>query len=241
MSEAEESLKSMTRAEVEGCIVKCLHEGRSMAQANIELLEIGGRRYILKDFHRRGRLIRFLWGRRIIAREARVYRRLNGIEGIPRVLRVLDRDGFIMEYVPGTRIPHRRDSALTPVFFERLKAVMGRMHERGITHGDIRRKNILVTEDGRPFVIDFAGAFCVKPESVTSRIWSAPFRSLQKAVFRRLKKVDEITVLGIQHHLLPDSLSPEEQRRLQNVPWYLRFGRLLKKKVYRPIKHAFWD
>lgn len=223
-------VNTITREQIRRHVIRCLHKGRSVAQADIELLDLEGGRYVLKDFHSRPPLIRFFWGRRIISREWRVYRRLQGIEGIPRVYRRMDEYAFIMEYIDGTRVPHRRDCELKPDFFERLKILTGRMHERGVTHGDIRRKNTLVTVDQRPFLIDFASAFCLKRGG----------NPLSRAIYRRLKKVDEITVLKIQNHLLPGTLTPGEEERLARIPWYLGLGRFLKKKIYRPLKHLIW-
>jgi predicted Ser/Thr protein kinase len=225
---AAELLNDITRRNVGKYKVRCLHEGRSIAQANIDLLKIKETYFALKDFYAHHPLVRTIWGRRIVAREYRVYRRLEGIPGVPRVYKKLDNYAFIMEYVPGTRIPHRKDNDLTPAFFERLKRLVSLMHKRGITHGDLRRKNILVTPDRRPYIIDLAGSFCLKGKG----------NIITRAVFRRLKKIDNITVLKIQNHLLPGTLNPEETKRLASVPWYLRLGRFLKKKVYRPFKHA---
>ena len=227
---AADTLKGITRESISRYVVRRLHDGRSIAQANIELLEINDKFFVLKDFHDHHPLVRSVWGRRIVAREYRVYRRLSGMEGIPRVLGRLDEYAFIMEYIEGNRIPHRRDNDLFPAFFNRLKNLVKCMHERGITHGDLRRKNVLVTPDKRPFLIDFAGAFCLKGKG----------NCLTRAIFRRLKKVDDLTVLKIQDHLLPGTLTPEENRELKRVPWYLRLGRFLKKRVYRPFKHVLW-
>ena len=218
---------SVTRDNVNRYKVRLLHKGRSLAQADIYLLEIEGEPCVLKDFHDQSYLVRKLWGARIIAREKRVYRRLEGVRGIPRVLRMLDQYAFIMEYVKGERIPHRKDCYLGREFFDRLKKLIGEMHGRGITHGDIRRKNILVTPDHQPWLIDFAGAFCLRGKE----------NPLRMAIFRRLKKVDDLTVLKIQSKLLPGTLTENEERLLSSVPWYLKLGRFFKKKIYRPFKH----
>ena len=221
-------LNGITRENVSRYVVQRLHEGRSIAQANIDLLEIGGHRFVLKDFRGHNILVRNLWGRRIIARETRLYRHLKGIEGIPRVLKQLDPFAFIMEYGEGSCIRHRRENGLTAEFFDRLKSVVAAMHERGVTHGDLRRKNIIVTPEKHPLLIDFAGAFCLKGRG----------NFLTRAIFDRLKNVDNLTVLKLQNMMLPGTLTPEEARRLASVPWFLRLGRFLKKKIYRPFKHA---
>lgn len=225
---SETVLQKLNRDNIDEYIVSRLHVGRSVAQANIDLIEVEGRRYVIKDFGGHHPFIQKLWGERIIAREWRVYKRLEGIDGVPRVLLKLDASAFIMEQVNGDRIPHRKESNLTPEFFKRLKRLVGEMHKRGITHGDLRRKNILVGPDSKPHLIDFAGAYCMKMSG---------FPGIRAAIFRRLKKVDELTILRIQSYMMPDSLTEKELRRLENIPWYLRLGRFFKKKIYRPFKH----
>ena len=45
---------------------------------------------------------------------------------------------------------------MSPAFFEELESLVGKMHERGVAHLDIRAaKNILVTDLGEPFILDF--------------------------------------------------------------------------------------
>lgn len=226
--ESEALLKGITRQNVASHRLRRLHTGKSAAQAHVDLLEIRGVRFVLKDFYHHHPLVRFLWGRHIIAREWRNYKRLEGIPGIARALCRLDEVSFIMEYIEGRRLPHRHEAKPVLAVFERLKQLTRAMHERGMTHGDLRRKNILVTAEGQPYLIDFAGAFSLKGRG----------NFFTRALFSRLKKVDDITVLKLQHHYLPGTLTPEESRFLANVPWYLKLGRFLKKKVYRPFKHA---
>ena len=226
--DSEALLEGVTRGNVAGYKLLRLHTGKNAAQAHIDLLEIRGARFVLKDFYHHHPLVRSLWGRYIIAREWRMYKFLEGIPGIPRALCRIDDFSFILEYIEGGRLPHRWEAKPDLAVFERLKQLMQAMHKRGITHGDLRRKNILVTGEGQPYLIDFAGAFSLKGCG----------NFLTRALFRRLKKVDDITVLKLQNYYLPWSLNPEESQLLANPPWYLRLGRFLRKKVYRPFQHA---
>jgi len=227
VSATKECLENLTRENAPSFIVRRIQKSRSIAQANIELLEICQNRFILKDFHGHHPFIKRIWGSRIIAREARVYKRLEGIGGIPRVLKILDQFAFVMEYVEGEMLSKVEKGSLPPDFFARLKTLINDMHGRGITHGDIREKNIIVAPGYKPFLIDFAGAFCLKGGG----------NFLNRALLRRLIRVDNLTILKIQNNLLPESLAPEELRQLQSIPWYLKTGRFLKKKIYRPFKH----
>jgi len=221
-------LNGFTRETLSSHIVRRLHEGHSVAQADIDLLEVGGERFVLKDFHARPFMVRRFWGRKVISREMRFYKRLKGIEGIPRVLKRLDDEAFIMDYVEGMPLSLIEKGALPQSFFTQLRRLVTEMHGRGVTHGDLRQKNILVSVEGAPFLIDFAGAFCLKGRG----------NFLTRFLFRRLRNVDELTLLKQQDKLLPETLTPEEAKRLENVPWYLRLGRFLKKRIYKPFKRA---
>lgn len=104
-----------------------------------------------------GRGLRAALGRAAIRREAKVYRRLRGIPGIPRCFGCLDGRCLVLEYIPGETL-HAQGSELAEraKFFAKLLETLAKMHAAGVAHGDLkRRKNILVGPGERPFVIDF--------------------------------------------------------------------------------------
>jgi predicted Ser/Thr protein kinase len=195
--------------------------------------EVEGRRVVVKDFRSRPWPVRRFWGRWVLRREWRPLERLDGIAGIPRLLGWLDDEAFVMEWLDAERLPSEKVEALTPLFFERLERLVAAMHERGVTHGDLRRKNILVDRDQTPYLIDFATAYCVRPTR-RSRRW-----------FERLCEVDRLTVLKLKGYYCPDAMTDEEREHLAHQPWGLRAGRFVRKKVYRPLKprhlRHHWD
>lgn len=212
-------------------IVGCIHAGRSVLQPDIMLVEHGGKRYALKNFHLRPRVVRWAFGRWVIAREFRIMRQLEGIKGIPRIVGMVDKDGFLMEYVDGERLPHLRENDLTPEFFVRLEHLVMAMYERGVGHGDLRRKNILVTREFEPYLVDFATAFRVRGKG----------NSLSRWILARYRRIDEVTLLKLKRHFLPQKLTAEEVSRLGVRPWYLHVGQFLRKHVYRDlIKPRQW-
>lgn len=234
MKEGEKKSLPFTRENVGRYIEAELHRGRSSAQPSIYLLRSNDEEYVLKDAMRCPPLIRWTFGRWVIQHEYRVYRRLRGIRGIPRVYGLLDDYALIMERLEARELPHLKENFLTPEFFARLKNLLSELHARGIAHGDLRRKNVLVNRDLEPCIIDFATAFSLKG----SAWWGA------RLLFRHYCKVDDITVLKMQKHYFRESLTREEEQRLAATPFYLRTGRFLKKKVYRPLKprhrKEFW-
>jgi serine/threonine protein kinase len=221
-------LKDLRPEKVSDYVVRHLHKAQSIAQANIDLIEVQGKIFVLKHFTRHPFLVRILWGRFIIGREWPNYKILQGINGIPGICHRLDPYSIIVEYVESQRLPRLKESRLTPDFFERLKILVREIHDRGVTHGDLRRKNILVAPEDCPYLIDFAGAFSMKGNG----------NFITQALFRRLKNVDDFTVLKLQNYYLPGTLTDLETARLKHAPWDLRVGWFLKKKVYKPFKRA---
>lgn len=182
-----------------------------------------GERYVLKDFSGKPAWTRLLWCRGSVRRETRAYERLHDIAGIPRLIGKLSPDAFIMEFLEGTPLPRRKfRDVLGMGYFVRLNAMLDEMHERGIAHGDLRRKNILVGPEGQPCVIDFETSF--------SR-GRGPLRQL----FELVARIDKLTVLKIKSRYFPDRLTPEERQQLGDAPWHLRTGRFLRKRIYGPI------
>lgn len=205
-----------------------VHEGRALGQADVCAYEIEGRRFVVKDFRRRPWLVRRWWGRWILRREWGRLEQLQGIAGIPRLLGWVDPDAFAMEWVEAERLPHLKESSLLPVFFDRLAGLVGEVHARGVSHGDLRRKNVLVDRGQKPYLIDFATAFRVGSSRRSRRL------------FERLCQIDRLTVLKLKNYYCPESLTDEERQQLAHLPMALRVGRFLRKKVYRPLKPRRW-
>ena len=101
--------------------------------------------------------------KRTLLREYQAYQRMQGLEGVPRCHGMLDGRYLVIDFIHGT--PYR-DATWTDRdrWFEEFLAVLRAIHERGVSHGDLKSKgNIMVTEDEKPCVIDFGTAFMHKP------------------------------------------------------------------------------
>lgn len=58
-------------------------------------------------------------------------------------------------------------------FFAKLRAVLARLHERRIVFLDLNKSgNIILGDDGKPYLIDFPVAACIKPRSGLVGLWS---------------------------------------------------------------------
>lgn len=93
----------------------------------------------------------------LMRREARVLAALDGVEGIPRLIRA-DRRQLAREYLDGA--PMHRAKPGDPDFFRQALRLLRRLHARGVVHNDLAKEpNILVTARGLPAFIDFQMAW----------------------------------------------------------------------------------
>jgi len=135
-----------------------LHAGRNISKAAIDLIEHEGRPLVVKDVAHRPLWVRALLGPFQLRREARAYRRLAGLEGIPSLVQVIDRRALALERIDGRPIRDVPRGAVPPVFFDRLQALLQAIHARGVAHGDLHHGDVLVAPGDRPYVIDFSTA-----------------------------------------------------------------------------------
>jgi len=115
-----------------------------------------------------------------LLREFRAYQRLQGLTGMPECFGMLDGRHLLLEYIPGTRY---RDGVFADreQWFAKLLQILHSMHQRGVSHGDLKSKgNLLVTQDEQPCVVDFGTAF----------IHKAGFHPLNNWLFRFGKRLD---------------------------------------------------
>ncbi|MCL5270601.1 MAG: phosphotransferase [bacterium] len=223
------SIPDIPPAALAPLIRECIHSARSVAQADLYAMEWKGRPALLKTFAARPWLVRRLWSRAVAGRELRVLRRLQGMAGIPRLYATAGPEAFIMERLDAARMPRRHEPPPPPEFWTNARRLLDELHARGIGHGDLRRKNILMGPSGEAWFIDFATAWT-----------SDAGRPLAGFFFRRCRRIDRVTYARIKATYAPESLDADERAWLAAEPWYLRWGRVLKRRVYRLRKGRFW-
>lgn len=212
-----------------------IHPGNSVVQPDVFVAQGAGERVLVKDYTPRPLLVRLLFGRKVLRHEHKMLVKLDGTQGIPRAFGMPEPDVLLMEFIEGHDLRDGAEtedrSPLSLQFFGRLQTAVTQMHARGVSHGDIRRQNILRGTDGAAYLIDFATAV-----STTGRCgW------LRRWLFRACRKSDIYAVLKLKRRYFPDSLSEEETRLLERAPWYLKLGRFMRKRVYRSlIKQRTW-
>ena len=138
-----------------------LNEGGS---GNPDVLLVEGERpgdppVVVKDYAPRAAWVRRFLAPLLLRREARAYRRLEGVPAVPRLLGCVDELALVLEYRPGQLLSRSLRGRLPEAFLPELESAIAEMHRRGVVHLDLRhRSNVLAGEDGHPVLIDFASA-----------------------------------------------------------------------------------
>lgn len=216
--------------------VELVHPANSIAQADVYMARQGDRALLIKTFENKCLPIRRSWGYWVLGREARILRHLLGIRGVPHLIGFDPRGTLFTEFIEGSH-PLRDSRELAPgeypplSFFAELRELLAEIHGRGVAHGDIRRRNILVDSEGRPHIIDFATAIAPGASGWFPR-WP---------VFGAFVRADLFSILKIQYSYYPDSLDEQDRKYLFDRPWYVSLGRFLRKRIYRNIvKQKHW-
>ena len=162
------------RAALAAATEHVLNEG-GWGNPDVLLVRHGGRQLVVKDFGRRGGLFLRIAGPWLCARELRAWRALDGHPAVPRLVGVIDRLAFAVEYRPGETLFSGRLKPLPEGFLAALEAAVAEMHRRGVVHLDLRnRTNVLRDADGRPVLIDFGSALVLRPGGLLAR-WLLPW------------------------------------------------------------------
>jgi len=102
-------------------------------------------------------------GRGLMERELAVSRAVDDLPGVPRCLGRWQDTGFVHVYVEGH--PLQRHERVGDDFFVRLGRLIEDLHSRNIAYVDLeKRENILVGDDGLPYLIDFQISFFLPAE-----------------------------------------------------------------------------
>lgn len=172
---------------------------------DLRVVDVDGRRIVVKDFKNSDFLFRVIVGPILIRREFGALRNLTGVEGIPQLVGRLDRYALAIEHIHGASLDRVEPGSLSNDFYGQLRRVLDATHARGVAHCDLRsRGNVMLGDDGNPYLVDFAA--CV----FRGRGINPFFRWL----FHQFVMADENAVLRIKQRLSPEILTDQEKTEL---------------------------
>jgi predicted Ser/Thr protein kinase len=215
---------------------KLIREAPNFMQADVYYAkDDNGVEYVIKDASHRPKPAKSLYIRRALQHEHDMLYQLQAVSGVPRVFGFDGPDKLVMAYLQndGT-LPGNRENPpekYPPLkFFQQFRQMIDQIHEFGIAHGDIRRRNILMCANN-PCLIDFATAVQANGRP----------KWLRNCLFKFVKKVDCIKALKLQQAYYPKSLTAEEIELLGSKPLLLRLGQFCRKRIYRRFfKQKHW-
>ncbi|MFC1840256.1 hypothetical protein ACFL1N_11790, partial [Thermodesulfobacteriota bacterium] len=188
-------------------------------------IEDNGLKAIVKDFRYNGFLYRNIIGRFLIWREAKAYRKLKGLKGVPVFYGSIGGITLIVEEIEGTDIEKMEVvSSLGDNFYRELKNLIKEIHKRGLAHCDLKRApNIMLGNDGKPYIVDWASA-----------ISEREFRFFpMNVIYKRFIKDDLNAITKIRLKYQPDKVSQEDK------DFYTKRSRM--ERLVRAIKDWFKD
>ncbi len=177
----------------------------SRTRPTLWLMEQNNIRAVVKDYSSNRFLYRNTFGRFLLWRERKAYRRLKGLRGVPTCYRVIDGLALVIEKISGRNIEGlENEGGLPEKFFEQLQEVVENVHSRGLAHCDLKRApNILLGYDERPYIVDWSASISEKE-----------FRFFPlNLIYQRFLQDDlnAITKMKLRH--CPENVSPDEARR----------------------------
>ena len=170
-------------------------------KADLRVLELPEGSVVIKDYGTKPWWTR-AWARWQIARECRAYAFAGPQPFLPRLLGRVEPLALALERIPGQqladvhgRYPDKR------ALLSSLRAAIDALHARGIAHLDLRgRENVMVTADGRIYLLDLGGA-----------VWLRPGRLLHRLFFSWLATADEAAWIKWKEMLSPGNLDARER------------------------------
>jgi hypothetical protein len=166
------------------------------------------------------------WLARYLTRhEAQAYQLLAGQPGVPALLGVLpDETGFLHEYVPGR--PLQKGDRPTTEFFAELSALLATIHSQNMAYVDLhKRQNVLLGDDGRPYLIDFQISF------LGAKRWPLA-NGFKNWLLRVFQDGDRYHLAKHKYRLRPDLCNPAEvELATQGTGWTR-----LHRKITRPLQ-----
>jgi len=177
-------------------------------------------------------------GRWLVRRELELYRRVDDIPGVPRCLGSHGEYAFGHAYVEGH--PMRRSEIVPEPFFPQLERLVEEIHRREIAYVDLSKpENILVGDDGRPWLIDFGIAWHWPSAERRRGVKRLLPGFVGRFVLRHLQEADRFHMLKHWRRAAPETLTPERMAFASTRRGFIRAHGLIR-KPWRRFRVRFY-
>lgn len=165
---------------------------------DVSMISKGDTVLVEKTYRNRGLPVRIL-GIILVFWERFIYVRVQGIKGIPELMKSPDRYTLMTKYMGGGNL---RDTLTPPdkAYFDDLTRLIRDMHARGVVHLDLRnRRNYGIDDAQSPYLVDFASSIYL------------PFPKNLKKI---LSLIDWMGFAKVKKKLAPSLITPQEKKLL---------------------------
>jgi tRNA A-37 threonylcarbamoyl transferase component Bud32 len=220
----------LTRRELEGCIQEYIRKD-ALWKPDILLVKKDAHLAVVKDYAYQPFLYRFFVGIFANHREMKIYEKLKGVRGVPKIYGRIDRYAMVLSYIDGRNTDKCVPGELDDSFFKKLREIVDEIHDRGIVLCDLRNaRNIMVGEHGEPYLIDLCTAFCR----------GGRFNFIRNFAHDIFYQDDLLGIAKLKSNLAPHLLTEEEREKLRRgltfqrqAIWIRNVGRKVLKKIGR--------
>ena len=203
----------LSREALEGAMRERLRRGGRFG-AGLWTSTVDGREVVVKDVRTSNPVYRWLFGRAFLWHEANMYGYVRDCAFVPRFMGWIDSDGWAVERIAATNLGKVKPPLLSPSLYKELQRCVDELHSIGVVHLDLRsRRNILITPEGRMFIIDFGSALFI------GRSWLS-----RRILVPLMGSVDNSAILKFRARDFPETLRPSEVWRC---------------RIYR-VRHILW-
>lgn len=138
-------------------VATCLGIARNATKATVFLIERPQGQVVRKQLGTDGPWHHRWIGRWLLRREARLLRILGPTGLVPRLIGSGD-DWLETEHVAGETVSSRRQRGVSHEEAKRLREALARFHLSGFAHGDLGRRDLILTSGGGVVILDVATA-----------------------------------------------------------------------------------
>lgn len=207
------------------------HRKAHGSRPDVLQINIDGDEAVLKDYTHSDTWFRRLIAPLLVIREVRSLNTLDGVAGVPHLYHVYNRYAFLVESVKGIAASQMQKGTLDDDFFERMNTVLDNIHDKGVTHCDLRSAgNTLITPDHQPWLVDF----------VASIHQSSQWNFIGRWIFDQFVDADYGAVLKLKKRLAPELLTIDDLDRIEHPRSIVeRIGRKIGRTVRLIIRTFF--